>query len=147
MATPTAQQPLLDAIYQTLIGNSPVNAAVGGRVLDTLPPQNPANPFILITILADPPVNYFAEDDILTIFQVDVYGKLESGPEATRQIADSVYAALNRNVTITANGYTGLSILCTERGNGIETDLVVGPRTQQDSLRQMQIYKLFGSGS
>lgn len=149
MATATAQQPLMTSLYNILSANATLTSTttIGGRIYDTLPPQDAINPFVILNIVSDPPQGYFLIDDILAEFQVDIYGKLEAGPAATRMVGDIVYGVFNRNVTLTASGYTGLSILCLDRGLAMDQDLIIGGRTQQDSTRMTQTYRLFGTGS
>jgi hypothetical protein len=48
---------------------------------------------------------------------------------------------------MTATGYTGLNIICRERGGGLDVDMIAGGRTQQDAFREIQTYRIYGTGS
>jgi hypothetical protein len=144
----TAQQPIINALYTLLANNTTLTASVSSRIYDTMAPQDPTLPFVLVNVITDPVVGYFnAIDSVKMDFQVDTYGKLEGGNAATRAIADNVYAALHRQVGFTASGYTGLSIMCQDRGNGMDQDYVSAGRTQQDAWRVTQTYRLWATGS
>lgn len=144
----TAEQPLIDAIYSLLANNTTVTASVSSRIYDTMTPQDPTLPLITFNIITDPVVGYFnAVDSVRLDFQVDVYGKLDSGNKATRAIGDTVYAALHRQVGFTASGYTGLSIMCQDRGSNMDQDFVTAGRVQQDAWRVTQNYRLYATGS
>ena len=143
----TAQQPIVDSLNGMLInGTNGVFTAVSGRIYNEMAPQDPTLPFIVFSIVTDPVQGYFVVDDILVGFQVDVYNKIEAGTKADRTIADNIFATLHRQ-TLTISGYSGCSILCEDRGQGMDQDLIVGGRTQQDAWRFTQQYKLFGTGS
>ncbi len=145
----TAQEPIIASLVANLLANVTIAGYVSTRVYDTMAPQDPTLPFIVVTIAADVPQLYFngAHDLGPLEFQVDVYGKVETGAKAVRTIGDAVYAAFMGNTSITASGYSGMSIICTNRGANMDQDQIVGGRTQQDSWRQMLLFKLAGTGS
>ena len=142
----TTQQAILDTVYNILVASN-ATASVSTRIYDTMAPQDPTTPFIVFTVIGDVPKCYFSLENLGPLdLQVDIYGKIESGIKACRDIGDIVYAALHRNQP-SSSGYTGVSILCTNRGERMDQDTIIGGRTQQDAWRQMQTYKIFGTGT
>lgn len=102
---------------------------------------------IIVGFVSDPPQVYFSLEDLGPLeFQVDIYGKLEGGTQPVRSLGDVVYSVLHRG-TFTASGYSGLSILCTDRGGRMEEEMITSGRTQQDASRVVQTYKVFGTGT
>ncbi len=144
----TAEQPIINAIQALLNNSTSVTATVSTRIYDTMAPQDPTQPFILTTVVSDPVQGYFdAKDDLGPMqMQVDIFGKIEAGIKTVRQLGDTVYAALHRQ-TFTATGYTGCSLICVDRGQNMDQDLIIGGRTQQDAWRQTQTYDVYGTGS
>ncbi len=145
----TAQQPILDSLYNKLTSDSTVNTAVSGRIYGDIAQQDPVLPFILVSLVSDVPVGGFTFDSIQPDVQVDIYGNMNTGPKGTRIIADAVYAALHGTAgkTLTITGYTGCSIRCRDRGGQPQDEFVVGGKTQQDALRIMQTYRIWGTGT
>ena len=142
----TTQQAILDTVNNILVSSN-ATTSCSTRIYDTMAPQDPTMPFIVFTVVGDVPKVYFSLEDLGPLnLQLDVYAKIEAGVAATRAIADTCYAALHRQ-TPTASGYTGVSILCTDRGERTDQDLIVGGRTQQDAWRVTQTYKIFGTGT
>ncbi len=144
----TGEQPIVNAVQALLANNTNVTATVSSRIYDTMAPQDPTEPFLIVTVVSDPVQGYFdAKDDLGPMqVQVDVFGKLELGVQAVRLLGDTVYAALHRQ-TFTATGYTGCSLICKDRGQNMDQDLIIGGRTQQDAWRQTQTYDTYGTGS
>ncbi len=150
----TAQEPIVASLVANLLANTTISGYVSTRVYDTMAPQDPTLPFLVVTIAADVPSLYFnGIHDLGPLeFQVDVYGKVEpadgsGGSRNVRIIGDAVYAAFMGNTSITASGYSGMSIICTNRGANMDQDQIVGGRTQQDSWRQMLLFKMYATGS
>lgn len=143
----TTGQAIVDALHTLLVNNTAVAAAVSSRIYDSNAPQDPTLPMIVHSVASDTVQHYFSLDDLGPLeIQVDVFNKFESGVKATRAIGDTVYAALHRQ-TFTASGYSGLSILCVNRGAEMSMDQIVGGRVQQDADRQMLTFKVFGTGT
>ena len=143
----SGQQPIMTGVLNLLTANTAVTATVATRIYDTMPPQDDPMPMIVLTVVSDPPQIYFAGDDLGPLeMQVDIYGKVEGGILNTRAIGDTVFATLHRQ-TFTASGYTGLSILCRDRGDRMDQEMIVAGRSQQDAWRQTQSYRIYGTGT
>ncbi len=131
-----------------ILAGTGINAAFGSRVYDSMSPQNPTLPLAIVAFVADPPQMYFnAVDDVKMDFQVDIYSKMDTNAKVARQNADLIYTTLHRAVAMTISGYSGVSIICTDRGGIEETDFPTAGRTQQDALRILQSYRLQATGS
>ncbi len=144
----SAAQPIVSGVVALLTNATAVSAIVGSRIYDTMTPQNPATPFVVVSIASDAVQGYFNGTDDLGPMevQVDSYGTVEASIKTDRALSDAVYAAMHRQ-TFTASGYHGISILCTNRGLNTDQDLIVAGRTQQDAWRIMQAYSIYGTGS
>ncbi len=144
----TAAQPIVSGLVSLLNSNTNVTDIVATRIYDTMAPQDPTTPFVIVSVAADTVRGYFnAIDDLGPMeVQVDSYGTVETGIKSDRALSDAVYSALHRK-TFTASGYSGISILCTNRGVNTDQDLIVAGRTQQDAWRIMQAYSVYGTGS
>lgn len=144
----TAQEPLMQSLVAYLAAGTGISGAFSNRIYDSMTAQNAALNSCILSFVSDPPQMYFnAVDDVKMDFQVDIYTKMDSGAQVARQNADLVYATLHRAVDMTVSGYSGVSIICTDRGGIEETDFPVGGRTQQDALRILQQYRLQATGS
>lgn len=137
----SAQQPLIDSIYGKLL-----SLGLAADVYDSYSGQDFNQPTVVFNVVSDPVQPYFTGDSVRMDFQIDVYGPLNNGTKNTRIIADSIFSGLHRS-SITASGYTGVSILCTERGNGMQEEFIQGGRTLLDAWRVTQQYRLFGTAS
>ncbi len=143
----TTEQDIMDSLRAMLANNTNVSATVSTRIYDTNAPQNPTLPMLVMSVASDVVPNYFGIDSLAPLeFQVDVYNKFESAARATRVIGDVVFGALHRQ-TFTATGYTGCSIVCTNRGADMAMDEIVGGRTQQDADRQTLLFKAYATGT
>lgn len=144
---PFATQPILDSLVAYLSNDTTVTATVASRIYDTVAPQDPTLPLLIVSIVANPVDHYFSGEALKCDFQIDCFGKLTAGVKPARQLGDTVYASLDRKTNMTISGYAGVSMYAHDGGAPIDLDFVAAGITQQDAARDTRTYRLWGTAT
>lgn len=102
-----SSQAIIDAFYAKLVAVQTVGSlyfALGGRIYNTIAPQNAALPLLVYNIISDSDDRNYGSVTHQMQVQVDLYGKIELGAKALGDIESKLYALLF-NASITPVGF------------------------------------------
>jgi hypothetical protein len=110
---------LQQAIFAALSISSDLQALIGNRLFDYVPPDS-AFPYVVLGDGSESDWSTATEDGTEHAIQIDVWSR-EPGHKEAKQIADAVRAILN-NATLTVTGATLVDIRHLDTGFSRESD-------------------------
>jgi hypothetical protein len=135
-----AQQNIINAITGALVadaGAGGVNTLVGGLIYEDHAHENDELPFVIVSLLTDPPITYFGSgnEDVDADVLIKVYHKEELGAAVCRTIAERVYVLLHKQALIVTNHANG-QMWCQDKGH---------PEKEEDATLIAQRWRFIAS--